>query len=283
MTLHEDLTKPSRFCSTHKKTGCPLGEIHGAIGGISCKDFCKNRLTGAQCDTSVVYMSSSSPGRSADCMHGFMGLLLTSPPDYFLLENSDELANNPQHQESLNLFCCDMAARSYDVRVFTADAFDFALPEKRVRTYIIGLQRPLKHWKVTKYTEFFQNLEKLIKAFMMQPLPLAEVLYPENHPSLEAELEQRKSKTPCNSLNANQLNEQRVAWMSLGLRSLPGLTRVPEADASSPWFRATPLRKRSCFEIIQHKGRARLAGEEKKLQALAPNSPLEKDAKAHNN
>jgi site-specific DNA-cytosine methylase len=169
-------------------------------------------------------------------MHGFTELLETNPPDWFLLENSDELANNPQHTESLNLFCADIGSRSYDLRVFTADADDFLLPEKRRRTYIVGIQRPLKFWKVSNYTLFFDNIQKLIKAFMLPPLNLADVLYPANHSSLQAELEVRQARPrTSDTLNSNMLNEQRQAWGAFGLRSLPGLTRVPQCDMQSPW------------------------------------------------
>jgi site-specific DNA-cytosine methylase len=170
-------------------------------------------------------------------MHGFTELVETNPPDWFLLENSDELANNPQHIESLNLFCADIGSRSYDLRVFTADADDFLLPEKRRRTYIVGIQRPLKFWKVSNYTLFFDNIQKLIKAFMLPPLHLADVLYPANHSSLQAELEARQARlrTSADTLNSNMLLEQRQAWGAFGLRSLPGLTRVPQCDMESPW------------------------------------------------
>jgi site-specific DNA-cytosine methylase len=279
-TSPKDIAKPCRQCSTHNYS-CPVPQIVGAIGGISCKDFCRNRLTGARCETDTVYLSAASPGRSADCMHGFTDLLETNPPDWFLLENSDELANNPQHTESLNLFCADIGSRSYDVRVFTADADDFILPEKRRRTYIVGIQRPLKCWKVSSYTLFFDNMQKLIKAFMLPAVRLADALYPDNHSSVEKELDVRQSRAPCNGLNSNQLNEQRLAWGAFGLRSLPGLTRVPADDLQSPWFRAMTLRKRSSFEILQHRAKARTNAEEKKLNALEPDSPLAGEAQAN--
>ena len=228
-----------------------------------------------------MYLNAASPGKSADCMHGFTELLETNPPEWFLLENSDELANNPVHQESLNLFCADMSNRSFDVRVFVVAADDFFLSEKRNRCYIVGIQRPLKLWKVTSYTKFFDNMQQLINSFMMPPLPLADVLYHERHRSVVKELAMRTSRPPCNSLNTNQLNEQRVAWSAFGLRSLPGLTRVLPADLASPWFQAMPMRKKAAFEILQHRAKARIATEQAKLRALERDSPRQKDAQAN--
>jgi hypothetical protein len=95
-----------RNCSVHSKS-CPLPEsVDMLTGGLSCKDFARcrmDRLAGG-----VIYRSSSSPGRSADCMHGFLDLIDVLPPDALVVENVDELA------EGLGLFyfCFNLLAPS---------------------------------------------------------------------------------------------------------------------------------------------------------------------------
>ena len=61
--------------------------------------------------TDNVYKSDSTPGKSAECMHGVVELLDKCELEWFLLENSDELCTNEKHTESLNLFCHDMGSR----------------------------------------------------------------------------------------------------------------------------------------------------------------------------
>ncbi len=65
-------------------------------------------------------------------MHGFVGLLDTAPPDWFVLENSEELPENEQHQELLNPFCYDVCASGYDVRVFIVNASDLSLASAHI-------------------------------------------------------------------------------------------------------------------------------------------------------
>ncbi len=254
------------MCSIHKGH-CELPKAsHGAIGGISCKDFSKNRRSGEQCSSDSIYLATTSPGKSAECMHGFISLLDTCPPDWFLLENSDELAENAQHQESLDLFVHDMGTRGFDVRVFTANACDYLLPQRRVRTYILGVLRPLRHFLLHDYTGFFATVHRLIQAFMCEPVPLADVLLADDDPIVEQVLAARKHWVPVNTLTTKELNEERQAWMSLGLRNLPGCGRVKAADKESQWFSRMPLRKRSCLEIVQHRFRAKVEQCDSQLQ-----------------
>ena len=191
-------------------------------------------------------------------MHGFIGLLDTCPPDWFLLENSDELAENAQHEESLNLFVYEMGAKGYDVRVYTANACDYLLPQRRNRAYILGVLRPLQNFELHDYTAFFQIVEKLINAFMCEPVPLADVLLDDSDPIVQRLFAALKERTPVNVVTSKEMNDQRQAWISLGLRHLPGCGRVQAADSASPWFPLMPLRKRSCLEIVQHRFRAKV-------------------------
>jgi len=272
-----------RSCNVHGNKPCSSPRaLHGCIGGISCKDFSKNRHMGEKCSESVICLASSSPGKSSDCMHGFVGLLDTAPPDWFVLENSDELAENEQHQESLNLFCYGVCARGYDVRVFTVNASEDLLSQSRKRTYIIGIMRPLRYFELNDYTAFFQTVEKLIKSFMCKALPLASVLYDESDLAVQRELQARQQMPRTNVMTTKEMNDQRQAWKSLGLRNIPGCLKVLQEDRDSPWFPTMTLRRRSSLEILQHKGRAKVEACEKKLQqCLRDPSGSSADLAAH--
>lgn len=195
-------------------------------------------------------------------MHGFVSLLSHSPPDWFLLENSDELADNASHQESLDLFVHDLCAKSYDVRVFTANAKDYGLPQERNRTYIVGIMRPLRHFQLEDYTKFFDTLEMLIKAFMCDPIPLADMLLADDDPIVQRELQQHKGKPLVNQMSSKEMDDHRQAWSALGLRHLPGCTRVKKDDKDSEWFPNLALAKRTRLEIFQHKFQAKVTQQE---------------------
>ena len=84
------LATADRHCDVHN-AACPVpSNLDIAIGGLSCRDFarCRNdKQKGAD-----VYRSASSPGRSADCMHGFNALVDHMSPEIIIIENVDELA-----------------------------------------------------------------------------------------------------------------------------------------------------------------------------------------------
>ena len=266
--VYKDLPDAAaRKCSTHGNKNCPLPpNTHGAIGGISCRDFSKNRTTGEKCPDSV-YSASSSPGKSADCMHGFVGMLEVCPPDWFVVENSDELAENAAHQESLDLFCHDIGNMGYDLRVYTANASDFGLPQNRWRAYIVGVRRPLKHYKMENYDGFFTTIQRLLIAFHCAPPPLAKVLYDDDDPRVTRERERRQAKGGTHHMTSKELDEQRKAWRALGHRHLPG-TKLDELDCKSPWWDTMCLRKRGVVEIKQYQGRQKVEGIVKKLEEL---------------
>ena len=201
-------------------------------------------------------------------MHGFVGMLEVCPPDWFCVENSDELAENEAHQESLDLFCHDIGNKGYDLRVYTANASDFGLPQNRWRTYIVGVRRPLKHYKMENYEEFFQTIARLINAFQCGPPPLAKVLYDDDDPRVTRELERKQAKGGNHlPMTSRELEEQRKAWRALGHRHLPG-TKIDELDQKSPWWETMCQSKRGKVEIKQLQGRQKVEGIVKKLEQL---------------
>ena len=210
-------------------------------------------------------------------MHGFVALLDTSPPQWLVIENSDELSCNDSHKDALNLFCYDLSSRGYDLRVFTCESDMFALPQGRSRTYIVGVMRPMKSFKLLDYTAFFNTIVKLMDVFKVPAVPLQDCLYDDDHPAVQRELQNRLSKNPAVTMMSKEMNEQRQAWKILGLRNLPGCERVRAADKNSPWFGTINLRKQTCFEIHQYKAESKVLARKKKLDELESDASAKPD------
>jgi len=144
--------------------------------------------------------------------------------------------------------------------VFVVNGGDYLVSQSRVRTYIVGVKRPLRHWRVDCYTSLFDTLTKLVKAFVCDAVPLALVLYDDSHPRIAAQLRVRQAKPRLDVMNSNQLADIRQEWhRQLQRKYAPGLTHVSPADSSSPWFPCLALRKRAALELIQCRGRAKVA------------------------
>ena len=139
------LRTDARWCSVHGKRCSLPSALDGVIGGLSCKDYarCNSNKSSAS-----VYQQASSPGRSADCMHGLMGLVDSTHPAWLLLENTDELAVNESHRPDLDFFLHDLSSRGYEIKVFVLESSDFILPQARVRCYFIAVLRPGRRFAI---------------------------------------------------------------------------------------------------------------------------------------
>lgn len=144
--------------------------------------------------------------------------------------------------------------------MFVANGGDYVVPQSRSRTYIVGVKRPLSHWKVDCYTSLFERLTQLVKAFVCPSVPLAVVLYDDSHPRIAAQLRTRQSKPSLDSMNPHQLAEIKQGWYRQFQRTyVPGLTHVSPADSTSLWFPCLALRKRAALELFQYRGQAKVA------------------------
>ena len=71
-------------------------------------------------------------------MHGLMALVDLTHPEWLLLENTDELAENPVHRPDLDLFMHDLSSRGYEIKVFVLESSDFILPQARESVFSRG-------------------------------------------------------------------------------------------------------------------------------------------------
>ena len=78
-------------CAIHKKS-CPVRPVQGAVAGVRRKDFSKANPKRHIAKNQSVLKTATSPGGSAQTMHGLLQLIESNQPILVVLENSDELA-----------------------------------------------------------------------------------------------------------------------------------------------------------------------------------------------
>jgi len=255
----DDLTQlkdpNKRTCYAHKLTRCALPPTTDiAIGGLSCKDFARCNANKGKLNGSDIYNSASTPGKSADCMRGFLDLIDTSPPEIILVENVDELADEALHRPALDLFLSDLSSRGYDSKIFILNSSDYGLPQHKRRMYLLGVLRPGRKLNIDDYGAFFQRVESLLDLFKMQGPSLAEALLPENDAAVTGVLAQRQAKPQTTVWQSGTLDAHRKAWAKLGLPFQPGRSHpsISKADLESPWFWTLTPRERDLIGYHQH-------------------------------
>lgn len=250
-TLHDDST---RRCDTHLKP-CKLPDfLDVLIGGISCKDFARCNLNKAKMHGAKIFNAASTPGRSADTMHGFTRLLDLTYPEVCIVENVDELAEQELHREALDMFMAGLAVRGYDCKVFILNVADFGVPQIKKRMYLLARLRPGRKFLVKSAAAFFDRVLRLLEVFKITGPSLAEVLLQDDDAVVQSELariqERAGSKQTC--LSSKALDEHGQAWSAhLGARLRVGGKEVRKSDANSPWFNALTLREQCIVEYHQ--------------------------------
>ena len=147
------LQPEGRYCAHHQKA-CELPRrLDGLIAGFSCKDFSRANKARKLFHGADIFTAEHSPGQSADTIRGLLQVLDTCPPDFFLLENVDDLAME-LHGEALDMLLSAGSHRGYDCHSYILDAADFGLAQSRRRLFILGMLRPGRGFKIRDYTRF---------------------------------------------------------------------------------------------------------------------------------
>jgi site-specific DNA-cytosine methylase len=239
-------------CAVHGRK-CNPGLLDGLVVGFSCKDFSKaattSKVTKGAGNQKHILASSSSPGKSADTLHGTIRLIDQTSPDWLLLENVDAIAENCHNADMELLFAC-LASRGYDVKMIVLDSAEYSLPQHRERAYIIGIRRPGRLVTVTSAECFFAQVENMMALCKMAPPQLGSILLPDSHPLVQEELQRRTDQPEPRGWDTNTINAHRAAWLKLGLRWQASQAR--EEDRQSEWFQTLPLRERDILALHQH-------------------------------
>ena len=211
-----------RHCDAHSRC-CPLpARVDVLIGGLSCKDYSKNNTVKGRLKGAELYNSGTSPGKSADCMHGFMALIDRAPPEWLLVENTDELAAAEDQRDALDLFIVDLAHRGYDVKVFLLDSSDYLLAQKRRRMFLVGILRPSRNIRIDNYSVFFQRVQTLLEAFKVVGPSLPEDMFSKDDERVRHELDLRRRRFVHTPLTSKVLTLHRSIWAKLGARFVTG-------------------------------------------------------------
>lgn len=241
-----------RHCDAHPRCTKPLPKVpDGIISGTSCKDFAKanpNRKT-----TTGVFNASNpdadttSPGKSADCIHGLLKLIDASPPEWGIFENSDELVG-PLQKSSLDELLSALASRGYDMEVFHINQADYAVKANKIRTWIIYILRPGRKLQIANASHFFGRVKELLEAFKQNGPAFAETLREDCDHDVQLVLDERLDKK-IKPFEPQSVEIHRKAWAAFG-RTL-GEIKASEADQSSPWFATLAAREQDCLAYHQ--------------------------------
>ena len=250
-TLHDDQV---RSCDSHQQKACPLPRLLDLlIGGISCKDFARCNNNKAVMHGAMIFNSTSTPGKSADTMHGFTRLLDMTYPEMCIVENVDELADQDLHREALDMFLAGLASRGYDCKVFILNMAEFGIPQVKKRMYLLALLRPGRKFKVLDGEAFFAKVQRLLAIFKLEGPSLAEVLLPEDDTTVQEDLRRMEERPrQRGTMSPAALEQHCQAWTSnLGQRFQVGAKQVRQSDAESPWFNALCMREQAVLEYHQ--------------------------------
>jgi hypothetical protein len=185
-------------------------------------------------------------------MHGLMALVDVTHPEWLLLENTDELAENPVHRPDLDLFMHDLSSRGYEIKVFVLESSDFMLPQARVRCFLVGVLRPGRRFAIGDYQAYFRQFEALVEKVKLCGPSLAEVLFRDSDVAVKAALQARVDHPHKSNLTTKTMNDHRAAWAIMGMRFTMGDDRISKDDAASPWYQSLCAAKQARLQYHQH-------------------------------
>ena len=243
-----------RRCGTHGGRACPLPEnVDGILAGLSCKDLSRANTSKGKMVGSALWNAETSPGKSADCVHGFLNLVRILLPSWGIVENSDELAESDKQKPLLDELRCVLNEAGYDTRIFILDASDYGLPQRRKRMYLLMLRRPCPLCNILDYRAFFTKVQSQVDLFKVKTQSdLTQVLLDDSEDTIEKELQRRLDTRNVMTLTTKIMQLHRSVWGKLGLSFRPGAARVHAQDLNGRWWPTLCTRKQSCLEYHQH-------------------------------
>ena len=261
-----------------------LGPLVGLIGGPSCKDFSRANTKPAEKRVPDVYSQQSSPGRSAECMHGIVALAQSdSCPDWMIVENSDDLANKQKHAGTLFAFRKDLHECGFWTEVLTANATGYMLPQSRDRCFIVAIRDPSRTRRLRLRCGIASvpaALAKIVESMQVNctvgPPDLLDLLYPAGHPRLQSELKRRQAAgPPKDDITKKELDALRHKWPEEIGRWIPqpeGSNEYPltnAADTASPWYSSLSARKKGSLQYHQELCRKRMKLAKRKQKSVS--------------
>jgi site-specific DNA-cytosine methylase len=241
----------STFAVDAPKHGVPVS-LQGFIAGFSCKDFSKcNVHRKDAAGGGGILAAASSPGKSADTFAGVLQVLDTCPPDWGILENVDDLVND-LNKPSLDKVLYELSVRGYDHKVYVINCSDYALPQRKLRIYIVFVRVPNRVFDFSSggVSAFFGRLEGCLRSFKIGGPSLTDVLMADSHPKVMKHLHSRQEKEP-KGWESGSIDIHRGVWEKLGIGWQ--VIRVKrEEDRQSPWLATLGAREKDSLAYHQH-------------------------------
>ena len=234
------------YCSNHNRH-CPLPKrVHGLVASCSCRDTFKRTKIKTE-------PSHEQP-------HAFIRLLQSSLAEWMVIEIEDAESATGEN-EGLDLLLSHLADAGYDANTYEIDCSEYALPQRKVRIYVVAILRPLLHPSIAgHHISFFERVGSLMKQFKMRPPQLVDMLYNDSSTRVAREYRSRASDVHSNDgWTTKSINAHRTAWKSLNLR-FKG-TKADSADLASEWFQTLLPTERDAVAFNQASIRAKQHGQ----------------------
>ncbi|CAL1159882.1 unnamed protein product [Cladocopium goreaui] len=187
--LFSDATKvftDERECLRHKGRTAPCSceipsELNIFGGGFSCKSFSKlnNEFESFKKALAEMMEESSSYVTFKSCNDALKFIEL----DMFLLENVDLEADS----ENLTLILKALSEAGFSCKTYKLISSDFAVPQRRVRIYILGFSNKRQPQIA------FKNVDKMIDLFRLPCVDPDKFLLDDDDPAVMKELDRRRS------------------------------------------------------------------------------------------
>jgi site-specific DNA-cytosine methylase len=236
-------------CKIHRercliRNGC----VNGFVSGISCKDLVRENAQHRIAST------TASASKSADPMRGILRLIRLKLPDWIILQDVDLIIDGDQGP-ALDLVLQNLAQCGLDCQTFKIDAQDYALPQHRIRLYIVGVLRPARSFTLPNHADFFGRITDLMNEFKMPSPSLTDVLFCDDDHRVLDELVRRQARgPPSEQWGSSAIQSHRQAWKSLNMRWQT--VKASLADQASPWFDTICVRERDMLAFLQASARA---------------------------
>eukprot|EP00439_Symbiodinium_sp_Y106_P053539 s300_g7.t1 len=189
-----DMGSAEAECAVHKKK-CPIPTVDILVVGTSCKDMSRANSTAPK---SAVLRMDTSKGGSAQTFQGLLRLLDANPPAIVLFENVDAIDENKEGGESnLDIFKAETSNRGYDSQVVLTDAYEFGLPCKRRRVFILLIRTNnniLLDFHSRTLSGMFTTFGALLHGCLRSASCATDMWLPADDPTVLRELEHREEK-----------------------------------------------------------------------------------------
>ena len=258
-----DMGSAEAECAVHKKK-CPIPTVDILVVGTSCKDMSRANSTAPK---SAVLRMDTSKGGSAQTFQGLLRLLDANPPAIVLFENVDAIDENKEGGESnLDIFKAETSNRGYDSQVVLTDAYEFGLPCKRRRVFILLIRTNnniLLDFHSRTLSGMFTTFGALLHGCLRSASCATDMWLPADDPTVLRELEHREEKRASERARKEKdekegkpITTPSTGWVDQHMQFAASLKRrwgmaPPAKLQSNRWFQVLTPREQDMLPHLQ--------------------------------